>query len=275
LDSIEIPLFEDRCAVQVTLTQVLRHVVNKTIDKSRASLILYGLQLALQTVDRSNWAIPIGTVQDVTQTSDGEDLVADPDDEDEDEEDEDEYDDEDQDDDDDDEDEEDPDQSDAESDDDPESDSAEDDEDEGERSEGDADNEDEDEDDEDCDGRPSMEDLIADLEYLDSVRRQAGLDSDPSPLLPALRAHVSARGSAPPVPPSLAADPNPPAPRTPNPCPAPCAAQPSFAPPNSSFGNGQVGSNKTQVGATNPGSPTTGLGRWGGSIRERQPSQTL
>ena len=91
LDSIEIPLFEDRCAVQVTLTQVLRHVVNKTIDKSRASLILYGLQLALQTVDRSNWAIPIGTVQDVTQTSDGEDLVADPDDEDEDEEDEDDF----------------------------------------------------------------------------------------------------------------------------------------------------------------------------------------
>jgi hypothetical protein len=77
MDSIEIPLL------------VLRAVVNNTIDRHRASLLLYGLQLSLQTVDRSNWAIPLGTVENLCQTSDGQDLAADPDDEDQEEEDED------------------------------------------------------------------------------------------------------------------------------------------------------------------------------------------
>jgi hypothetical protein len=170
MDSIEIPLLEDRCAIQVTITGILRAIVNKTIDRPRASLLLYGLQLSLQSVDRSSWAIPIETVKALSQTSDGDELAANPDDED-------------QDDDEDEDEEDDPNQSDAESDDD---------------SEDDSDEEDEDKDDEEDDGKPSMEDLVADLEYLDSVRRQAGLDPDPSPLLPALRAHVSARGSAPP-----------------------------------------------------------------------------
>jgi hypothetical protein len=80
MDSIEIPLLEDRCAIQVTITQVLRHIVNKTIDRPRASLLLYGLQLSLQSVDRSSWAIPIGTVKALSQTSDGDELAVDPDD---------------------------------------------------------------------------------------------------------------------------------------------------------------------------------------------------
>jgi hypothetical protein len=172
MDSIEIPLLEDRCAIQVTITGILRAIVNKTIDRPRASLLLYGLQLSLQSVDRSSWAIPIGTVKALSKTSDGDELAANPDDEDPD---------------------------------------------------------DEGGDDRvimeglvDGDNREIMEGLVADLEYLDSVRRQAGLDPDPSPLLPALRAHLSARSSAPPVPPSLSADPNPS-----NPSPA----QSSLAPP--------------------------------------------
>jgi hypothetical protein len=80
MDSIEIPLLEDRCAIQVTLSQVLRHIVNKTIDRPRASLLLYGLQLSLQSVDRSSWAIPIGTVKALHHTRDGKDLAVDPDD---------------------------------------------------------------------------------------------------------------------------------------------------------------------------------------------------
>lgn len=86
MDSIEIPLLEDRCAIQVTITQVLRAVVNKTIDRPRASLLLYGLQLSLQSVEHFPCSIPMGTVTDLSKTYDGLDLAADPDeDEDEDE----------------------------------------------------------------------------------------------------------------------------------------------------------------------------------------------
>src|ERR1700722_6648208 len=86
MDSIEIPLLEDRCAIQVTITQILRAVVNKSIDRARATTLLYGLQLSLQSVDRSRLAIPIGTVEAFTETSDGEELAGDDDDEDEDDE---------------------------------------------------------------------------------------------------------------------------------------------------------------------------------------------
>ena len=136
-DSIEIPLLEDRCAIQVTITQVLRAIVNNTIDRPRASRLLYGLQLSLQSVDRKSWAIPIDPVEAISQTSDGEELAVDPDDY------EDEDDDEEED-----------------------SDEAGDDDDE--------DDEDDDEDDNDLDnetpgGHQTTEELIADAKYLESV----------------------------------------------------------------------------------------------------------
>jgi hypothetical protein len=84
MDSIEIPLLEDRCAIQVTITQILRAVVNKSIDRARATTLLYGLQLSLQSVDRSRLAIPIGTVEAFTETSDGEELAGDEEEEEED-----------------------------------------------------------------------------------------------------------------------------------------------------------------------------------------------
>jgi hypothetical protein len=86
MDSIEIPLLEDRCAIQVTITQVLRAIVNKTIDRPRAQLLLYGLQLALLGVDRTKTSIPFRTVKALSEASDGEELAAEPEDEDDDEE---------------------------------------------------------------------------------------------------------------------------------------------------------------------------------------------
>ncbi|MGO8933562.1 MAG: hypothetical protein ACLQDA_07610 [Terracidiphilus sp.] len=83
-DSIVIPFLEERCAIQVTLTQVLRAIANNTIDRHRASLLLYGLQLSLQCVDRKEDAIPFSTVEALFKTSDGEELAADPSDFDED-----------------------------------------------------------------------------------------------------------------------------------------------------------------------------------------------
>ncbi len=88
IDSFDIPLLEDRCAVQLTVTRVLRALVNKTIDRQSASTLLYGLQLALQSVDRSSWAIGIGTVKGLSQTPDGDEIACDPDEDFEDDEDE-------------------------------------------------------------------------------------------------------------------------------------------------------------------------------------------
>jgi hypothetical protein len=79
IDSFDIPLLEDRCAVQLTITRVLRALVNKTIDRHHASTLLYGLQLALQSVDRSSWAIGIATVEGLSQTPDGDVIAFDPD----------------------------------------------------------------------------------------------------------------------------------------------------------------------------------------------------
>ncbi len=156
MDSIEIPVLEDRCAIQVTITQVLRAIVNNTIDRPRASLLLYGLQLALQSVDRSSWAIPIGTVEALSQTSDGDELAAEPDDEDEDEEDED------------DEEEEDSDSDESGDDSDDKDDESSDDDSE---EENDEDDEDDDDglDDETPGGHQATDELIADQKYLESV----------------------------------------------------------------------------------------------------------
>ena len=54
IDSFDIPFLEDRCAVQLTITRVLRAFVNKTIDRQSVSTLLYGLQLALQSVDHGS-----------------------------------------------------------------------------------------------------------------------------------------------------------------------------------------------------------------------------
>jgi hypothetical protein len=88
IDSFDIPLLEDRCAVQLTITRVLRALANKTIDRPSASTLLYGLQLALQSVDRSSWAIGFDTVEGLSQTPDGDVIAFDPDEDFEDDEDE-------------------------------------------------------------------------------------------------------------------------------------------------------------------------------------------
>jgi hypothetical protein len=94
MDSIDIPFLEDRCAIQYCITQVVRAIINNTLDRARASTVLYGLQLAMQCTDRKHWAIGFDTATAVSLTPDGDEIAADPDDEDEEEEYEDEDDDE-------------------------------------------------------------------------------------------------------------------------------------------------------------------------------------
>ncbi len=74
-DSIEIPVIEDRCSLQLVLAQVLKALVNNNIDRHRAGLLLYGLQIASQTVDRSRTSIPGQVVKSITRTRDGDDLA--------------------------------------------------------------------------------------------------------------------------------------------------------------------------------------------------------
>ena len=174
MGSIEIPLLEDRCVIQVTITQILRAVINKSLDRARASTLLYGLQLSLQSVDRSSWAIPIGTVEAISESSDGEELAAEPDeyeDEDDDEDEEADEDDEDSDEDsDDDSGDDESDDSDEESDDkeeDSDDDSGDDEEAEDDDSE-DADSDDDDDDDPDDEQQTDAE-LVADAKYLQSI----------------------------------------------------------------------------------------------------------
>jgi hypothetical protein len=79
IDSFDIPFLEDRCAVQLTITRVLRAFVNKTIDRQSVSTLLYGLQLALQSVDHGSWAIGFDTVEGISETQDGDEIALDDD----------------------------------------------------------------------------------------------------------------------------------------------------------------------------------------------------
>jgi hypothetical protein len=74
--SIEIPLvFEDRCALLLAISQVLRATVNNSIDRHRAYILLYGLQLASRNIDPSSWSIPSKTVDEVSHTPEGDELA--------------------------------------------------------------------------------------------------------------------------------------------------------------------------------------------------------
>lgn len=81
-DSIDIPVLEDRCAIQLAIAQVLKALLNATIDHRRASILLSGLRLASQNVDRKPLAIPYGTVNAITRTRDGDELAQEDDDDD-------------------------------------------------------------------------------------------------------------------------------------------------------------------------------------------------
>lgn len=79
IDSIDIPLLEDRRSIQLVITRVLRALVNKTIDRQTASTLLYGLQLALQGVAHDHYDVRFNCVKALSQTSDGDEIAADSD----------------------------------------------------------------------------------------------------------------------------------------------------------------------------------------------------
>ena len=74
MDSIKIPVLEDRSAIQIAIAQVLDALCSSRLDPKRAYLFLYAIQIASKNVERKFDIIPSSTEEDVTQTDTGEDL---------------------------------------------------------------------------------------------------------------------------------------------------------------------------------------------------------
>ena len=75
--SLQLPVLEDNCAVQLALTQILGALGASTIDPQRAGLFLRGLQIAMKNLDRESSTTMMETVKTVTHTEDGDDLAPD------------------------------------------------------------------------------------------------------------------------------------------------------------------------------------------------------
>ena len=70
----KLPLLEDRSAIQLALVQILDALVTGNLEAKPASLMLYGLQIASQNVERTDPILPKNTVIGLTHTGDGQEL---------------------------------------------------------------------------------------------------------------------------------------------------------------------------------------------------------
>ncbi len=74
MDDVKIPLIEDSASVQLAIQQIFDALLSSRIDSKRAGQLLYGLQIAVQTVPRK-WVPALQSVESVTRTKDGNDLA--------------------------------------------------------------------------------------------------------------------------------------------------------------------------------------------------------
>lgn len=74
-ESFHLPVLEDRSAIQVALSQILDALASNRLDPRRASVLLYGLQVATQNVERKQDILPFNAVESVTHTRDGHELA--------------------------------------------------------------------------------------------------------------------------------------------------------------------------------------------------------
>ena len=66
--TLEVPMPEDRSAIQHTIGQVLQLLAANQLDAKRAGLLLYGLQIAIQNLPKPNpKAYPWPTVDEITE----------------------------------------------------------------------------------------------------------------------------------------------------------------------------------------------------------------
>ena len=71
---VNLPPMDDRGAIQVALTQVLRALGSKRLDPRRAGQLLYGIQIATRAVERSIYVSPSQLVPSLTTDAAGEEM---------------------------------------------------------------------------------------------------------------------------------------------------------------------------------------------------------
>jgi len=73
-EAFRLPFLEDRSAIQVALSKILDDLGNSKLDPKRAGLLLYGLQIASQNVERKHDILPYKAVESVTHSRKGVEL---------------------------------------------------------------------------------------------------------------------------------------------------------------------------------------------------------
>ena len=72
--TLTLPMLEDRTAVQMVLTEVLRALAANQIDAKRASLLLYGLQIASSNCSKYDEIGHLHPVRNLELTPEGEEV---------------------------------------------------------------------------------------------------------------------------------------------------------------------------------------------------------
>ena len=74
-EPLKLPILEDRSAIQVALSQILDALASSKLDRPTAGLLLYGLQIASQNVERKQDILPFKAIESITHTRDGDELA--------------------------------------------------------------------------------------------------------------------------------------------------------------------------------------------------------
>jgi hypothetical protein len=74
LATVDLPVLEDRCAIQMAISEVVQALAGDHMDCRRALALLYGLQIASQNAGRSTNIAAIRPVRALVQSPDGEEM---------------------------------------------------------------------------------------------------------------------------------------------------------------------------------------------------------
>jgi hypothetical protein len=74
-EPLDLPILEDRSAIQVALTRIVERLCSSDLESRRAGLLLYALQIAAQNVERKTDILPFRGVEAVYHTDEGEELA--------------------------------------------------------------------------------------------------------------------------------------------------------------------------------------------------------
>ncbi len=74
MEDFVIPIPEDRASIRTSIAETSNALISKRIDAKTAGLVLYGLQLALQSVPKG-FCLPPDSVREIAQSSEGDELA--------------------------------------------------------------------------------------------------------------------------------------------------------------------------------------------------------